>query len=146
MKKKIFIILLLGLSILSCTKRLSLADELACSKRPNFQGTIEKQDFKNKFSINIPKTWKHKGYFDDYQSSVFAADTVKELTKSYILDVAYKYNTIEINESFQKEINKSNSLTVLKTNIEQFKDKTSYWQVSKGMKNGYALHEFQQFI
>ncbi|OIQ37828.1 MAG: hypothetical protein BM563_07725 [Bacteroidetes bacterium MedPE-SWsnd-G1] len=146
MKNFLLLVILVSVFSTSCTKRLSLADELACKTIPSLQGTIEKKDFKNKFSIDIPKTWKHKGYYDDYQSSIFAADTIRELTKSFILDIAYKYSAINIDKEFSKEINKSNSLNVLKFNMEIFKEKPSYWQVSKGIKNGYVLHEFQHFI
>lgn len=137
---------LLAFVFVGCSEKLTLAKELACNNFPSFTSTITKSDFNNKFSIEIPNSWKHKGYFDDYQSSVFAADTVKELTDSYVLDVAYKYSTIQIDDSFQTKINKSNTLDVLKNNIETYKDSPSYWQVSKGVKNGYVLHEFHQFI
>lgn len=141
-----FSIILFGFILIGCSEKLSLAKELACSDLPNFEATITKSDFNKKFSIEIPENWKYKGYFDDYQSSIFAADTIKELTETFILEVAYKYTSIEINDAFKSDINQSNSFDVLKFNVEEFKGKPSYWQVVKGVKNGYVLHEFQHFI
>ena len=131
---------------ISCSKRTSLADELTCRKFQSLGDTENKQDFNKKFEIKIPVNWKHKGYFDDYQSSLFAADTLKQLTETYILDVAYKNGEINIGDSFSVQLNKNNALEVLKSNTEKFKDYTSYWQVSKGEKNGYPYHLFNMFI
>lgn len=139
-------VLILLTSLISCSEKLSLQNELACSNLPNFENTIAKTDFKKNFSLQFPASWKHKGYYDEYQSSVFAADTVKELTETYVLDVAYKYNAITIDNNFKDEVNKSNPFEVLKSNIETHKERSSYWQVSKGRKSGYIIHEFHQFI
>ena len=134
------------ITTISCSRRTSLADELACSKFQSLGDTEIKQDFHKNFKIDIPINWKHKGYFDDYQSSLFAADTIKQLTETYILDIAYKNGELSINDSFSVQLNKNNSYEVLKSNIEKFKDYTSYWQVSKGEKNGYSYHIFNLFI
>lgn len=134
------------ITVISCSKRTSLADELACHKFQSLGTTEIKQDFNKNFEIEIPINWKYKGYFDDYQSSIFAADTIKQLTETYILDVAYKSGEINIGASFLVQLNKNNPFEVLKSNTEKFKDYTSYWQVSKGEKNGYPYHLFNLFV
>lgn len=132
--------------VFSCSKRTSLSDELACSKFQSFGKTETKHDFNKNFEIDIPINWKYKSYFDDYESSIFTADTIKQLTETYILDVAYKNGDININDLFSTQLNKNNSFEVLKSNIEEYKGYNSYWQVSKGEKNGYSYHLFNLFI
>ena len=128
-----------------CSKRISLEDELSCSRFTSFQNATQFSDFHKNFSINIPSGWKHKFYYNDYQSAIFMADTIKPLKETYIIDTSWKYGELILDESFKSKV-KSDQLVVLKSNFEPFLDKASYWQISKGTKNGYTYHLFNLFI
>lgn len=140
------LILFFAFMLSSCTKRNSLANDMACSRFESLGPTISRTDFNKNFELDIPEQWKNQGYFDEFQSSILAADTIKQLTESYILDIAYRYEEIVLDSVFTIEVNKNNSYEVLRSNFEPFKEFNSYWQVSKGDKNGYVYHLFQQFI
>ena len=118
----IFSMLLVLLFLTSCSKRNSLADDLACSKFINLGETKTKSDFNKNFTVDLPLHWKKQGYFDDLQSSVQAADTIKQLSETYILDISYKYGEIEMDDSIIEQINKESNLTVLQSNFEPFID------------------------
>lgn len=140
----IYFILLLILSI-GCSKRLTLENELSCSRFISFSKTTQHTDINKNFKINIPNHWKHKLYFDDYQSAIFMADTIKPLKETYIIDTSFKYGELVLDESFKSKVDNAN-LTVLKSNFESFHEKSCYWQISKGEKNGFKYHLFNLFI
>lgn len=139
------LVLIFAFILTSCSQRNSLADDLACSRFITLGNTIDRTDFNKHFQLKIPETWKNQGYFDEFQSSILAADTIKQLTETYILDVAYKYGEIELDNSFVSQVNTGSDLEVLRSNFEPFKELPSYWQIAKGNKNGYTYHVFQQF-
>ena len=146
MKINFILFLILMISFLSCTKKLSLQEELDCSILSLFSDTFERKDMHKNFKIDIPRSWKHQLYYDDYQSSIFMADTIKELTATFILDVAWKNGGLKLNDSFEKSIVNTSSYTIMKSNIEQFKGLPCYWNVSKGTKNNYTYHLFNLFV
>ena len=146
MKINFTLFLILMISFSSCTKKLSLQEELNCSTSSLFSNTFERKDIHKNFKIDIPKTWKYQLYYDDYQSSIFMADTIKELTASFILDVAWKNGGLELNDSFEKSLLDTSSYSIVKSNLEQFKDLPCYWNVSKGIKENFTYHIFNLFI
>ncbi|WP_460190724.1 hypothetical protein [Urechidicola sp. KH5] len=131
---------------LSCDKHThGLYKDLACStSAPN--NTFTKQDYQKNFSIKIPRHWKHSGFSDELQSSIMAADTLKQLSESYILDIAFKNGEITIDQNFIETFNKQIPYDVIYNAVEPFKDHASFWQVAKGTKQGYNYHVFQQVI
>lgn len=146
MKINITLFLILMIPFLSCTKKLSLQDELDCSIPSLFTDTFEREDMHKHFKIDIPKTWKHQLYYDDYQSSVIMADTIKELIATFILDVTWKNGDLKLNDSFEESIQNTSSYQIVKSNREQFKELPCYWHVSKGAKNDFTYHIFNLFI
>ena len=146
MKINFTFFLILIIPFLSCTKKLSLQEELSCSVSSLFADTFERKDMHKNFKIDIPKTWKHQLYYDDYQSSVIMADTIKELTETFILDAAWKNGDLQLNDSFEKSILNANSYPIIKSNKEQFRELPCYWYISKGTKNDFTYHIFNLFI
>ncbi len=102
------------------------------------------KDFNNNFTINIPKSWKTNYYYDASTSEIYAADTIKELTKSFIIGVSFHKENLELNQSY---FNKIDSLLILKKlnkyefEQEPFIKKPSYWYLVKGTKNGFTYHQ-----
>lgn len=145
-KSAILFLICFVVLFVSCDKHThGLYKDLACqSTAPS--NTFIKQDFQKNFAIQIPSDWKHSGFSDELQSSIMAADTVKQLTESYILDVAFKNGEITINQDFIETFNKQMPYEVVYNAVEPFKEHASFWQVAKGAKQGYNYHVFQQVI
>lgn len=148
MKKQVLIILIAIIGISSCSKKSNLQKEFICETL-NFTNTETINDFKNKFSITIPKHWKTQLYFDNLQSQIFTADTTKNFTNTYQINFEYNSGDLKINEEFKTKIIedlKTNNLQVLKSKQDNFKEKPSFWTVSKGKKVGYDFYYFEMFV
>ena len=52
------------------------------------------------FTVDIPKNWKTNLFYDDLQSSIYTADTSKQLTKTILLDFSFIQKKISLNEIF----------------------------------------------
>ena len=138
--------LLILILIAGCSKRTTLEDELSCSRFISLAWVTQRTDIHKNFKIDIPSTWKHKLYYDDYQSAIFMADTLKELTKTYILDASWKHGELNLDEAFEATISNQNSLALIKSNFEEYKGYPSYWNISKGKKKGFTYHIFEMFM
>lgn len=146
MKTYFTLFLILMISFFSCTTKLTLQEDLDCSRPNLFVNNFERKDMHKNFKVVIPSNWKYQLYYDEYQSSIFMADTIKELTNTFILDVAWKNGNLELNNSFEKSLLHANNYSIVKSNLEQFKDSPCYWNVSKGTKNNFTYHIFNLFI
>ena len=107
------------------------------------------KDVKGSFSVQLPTSWKTNLYTDEVQSSIYTADTTKQLTASILLDVSHISNSIEINELFKLKIeqdNLSDKRIQKKGKVLSFLNKPSYYSVSVGKKGKYAYQLLQLFI
>jgi hypothetical protein len=43
-------------------------------------------------------------YYDDFKSQIYAADTAKQLTETYILDVAWHQGELTLDDALAKKI------------------------------------------
>lgn len=147
-KKILFIFFLTSLLIISCAKKSELAEILDCyeSKYNNLE-TVN--DVKGKFTIDLPKHWKINLYQDEVQSSIFAADTTKQLTATVLLDVTYINNKINFNEAFllkQEQENLAKSLIKTKSKEIIFLEKPSLLMQFKGVKGKFPYQVSNLFI
>jgi len=144
MKKIIF--LLLTVSILSCSKS-EIESELDCGSAPKFGETKETRDILKKFKLIVPKNWSTQLYYDDFKSQIYAADTSKQLTETYILDVAWHQGELTVNDalanSVKDTLNIKEKMTTVKSGFGKFKKKPSYWNLSQGKESG-RLYTFLQ--
>lgn len=132
----------------SCSKQTSLQKEFICETQ-SFTNTETVNDFKNKFSVTIPKHWKTQLYFDNLQSQIFTADTTKNFTNTYQINFEYNSGDLKVNEEFKTKIItdlKTNNLQLLKSKQDNFKEKPSFWTVSKGKKSNYDFYYFEMFV
>lgn len=146
-KKTLFILILLVV-IVSCGKKTSLSEKFNCNA--SFLSNLEiVEDVKNNFSIKLPKTWKTNLYFDDLQSSIYTADTTKQLTKSLLLDFSYIKKDIEFNTLFklqQEQEGLAKKLILKDFQKTLFLGKESCYTISKGKKEKYPYLLFNLFI
>ena len=142
--KHLLQIICLTLIFSSCSKQSELSKTFDCSNTNTEQKSAQ-YDFHKNFKLQLPTSWKTELYYNNFQSEIFSADTVKELTKTYILDASHNLGNIEFNDNYfikNDSTLKVNNLTIIKSNSSFFKEKPSFWYVANGIKKGYAYHQF----
>ena len=127
-----------------------LKKEFKCENSSNFSELKEYKDFLKNFKIKIPNHWKTNLYYDEYSSEVFSADTTKQLTETYILDISWKQGELKLDNSFSNSLTDSlkvkQQLIVVKDGFGKFKNKPSYFSLSQGQHSGYPYQYLQVFI
>jgi hypothetical protein len=141
---------ILGAALLffSCKQPSILKQDFNC-KESFFSNLKEIKGPNGNFSAQIPSNWKINRFTDAIQSSIYGADTTKQLTKAILLDLSYISNPIEINELFKRKVeneNLSNKLIQKKTKELNFLNKPSYYVISMGKKGPYNYKSLQLFI
>ena len=125
MFKVFYTIFLLGsLLLFSCNNRSEISSEFNCSSS-KLKNLEKVTDVKELFNIHLPKNWKINLYQDKSQSSIFAADTIKELTETTLLDITFIKNKINFNEDFllkQEQENLPRKL-IKTTSVSNFQNK-----------------------
>ena len=146
MNFKLFYFFILLIGVFSCSKKITLENEMDCSNFISIARSNKKTDINKNFTIEVPKTWKHHLYYDDTQSTIFMADTIKELVETYIIDISKKNGELSINQEFEDTLNNQTDLTILKSNFENFKELPAYWKLSRGTKKNFTYHIFNLFV
>lgn len=140
------VLLLFLIFLVSCNSS-ELSKEFTCTKT-SFSNLETTSDIRNLFKVQLPKHWKTNLYYDNSQTSIYAADTTKSLTKSVLIDVTLVHNPLAFNDEFlQKTKNKELELQLqnLKAKEIYFLEKPSYLQHSKGKKGKYAYEIINLF-
>lgn len=140
----IFIVVLLS----SCSKKTALQEEFICDTH-TFSNTEKVADFKNKFNITIPKHWKTQLYFDTIQTQIITADTTKNFTNTYTINIEYNSGDLKIDDAFKTQIKtdlQNKQQYLLKSKVDYFKEKPCYWTVSKGKKQKFDYYYFELFV
>ena len=147
--KYLFILLAFMLTLSSCQKK-SIKDNFECNTTTNFANTEVVQGILKKFKIEIPSSWKSELYFDEIQSRFYSADTTKQLTDTYIIDVTWHQGEIQFDENFENlvvnDLKQNQQLNPLKSGFGDFKEFKGYYNLSKGTQNGFDYHFFQIFL
>jgi len=133
----------------SCAKQTNLTKEFACKSSHQLQQLEAVDDFNKSFTISLPKYWNTKLYYDNTQSEIFSADTIKNLTESYIMDFAMVLSNIEISKELQKKVQQKSMDNALETNkdsFHSFKGYDAYAYLGKGSSMGYVFYVFQYYI
>jgi len=142
--KYIAFLCLIFLLISACSKQSEIGKKLNCSAT-TYKNTKEITDFNKNFTLNIPSNWKSELYFDNYQSEIFTADTIKQLSETYILAASYNLGTLNFDRDFhyrKDSVLTANNLKIIDSGNESFQSKPSFWYISKGTKNNFDYHRF----
>ena len=146
--KKCIVLLISTLLFFSCQKKSELSATFNCST--NTLKNLEKvEDLKSVFSIDLPKDWKINLYQDEIQSSIFTADTTKQLTETVLLDVTYINKKIDFNDDFllkQQQENLSKKLIQVQSKKITFKEKPTVVMHFKGRKGNFDYQVCNTFI
>ena len=146
MKRHLIIILLV--LIASCNSKSELSKDLDCS--PESYSNLEKiEDVKKIFTVQYPDNWKTNLYYDKNQSSIYTADTTKQLTETMLLDITHVSNKLNLDSDFIKKF-KTNLLNeqLLETTSGEvkFQDKRAYYSNAIGKKGKFEYQISNLFI
>ncbi|MDB0615710.1 hypothetical protein PL372_09145 [Tenacibaculum dicentrarchi] len=134
----------------SCNSSSDLKKDFTCKNDAFYQENTlkEQQDFRKYFTTYFPENWKVNLYYDTKKTSIYAADTTVNLTKTTLIDVTLVHNTVYIDKTFAQKItadNKKMGLTELKTKHLQLFKKPSYYSYAQGKKGKYSYHILNTF-
>ena len=142
--KNIVLFIVLMLVLLSCTQQSDLSKKFDC-KVVEIKNKKEITDFNKNFKLIVPTDWKSKLYFSKNESEIFVADTLKQLTNSFILLTSFNSGEVIFDVNFHKKTDSVlslNNLEIINSGDEAFQTKPTFWYVAKGFKNGFTFHQF----
>ena len=146
MKRHIIIILLV--LIASCNSTSELSKDLDCT--PESYSNLEKiEDVKKLFTVQFPDNWKTNLYYDKNQSSIYTADTTKQLTETMLLDITHVSNKLDLDADFIQKFktNLTNEQLLETTSGElKFQDKRAYYSNAIGKKGKFEYQISNLFI
>ncbi|MCF6181790.1 hypothetical protein [Lutibacter sp.] len=141
MKQLLYFLLIIV--TISCNKASKLEQKINCTSTISYK-LNQIKDFNNNFMISIPTSWKTNLYYDNISSEIYIADTLKELTKTFIIGVSFFKGNLKLNKEF---VTKSDSLfsleklKIITSEKEKFINKPSYWYILSGTKKGFPFHQ-----
>lgn len=146
MKKYSIILLIFILN--SCDEEPVFISEFNCGVE-SFSNLEKIEDVKKLFTVQYPDTWKTNLYYDKNQSSIFTADTTKQLKETMLLDITHISNQLKFDANFTKKFNSN----LLKQQLEEnssgtltFKNKEAYYSLATGIKRTFKYQILTLFI
>lgn len=135
-------------ALVGCNKPNELAKQFNCKSKLKLPSAAV-YDYNKNFTISIPNNWKTELYFNKTDSDIYAADTTKQLTESFILNTSFTMGNLDFGTAFFSKIDSVLSTeNMTKTNafFSDFNNKKSYWYLIKGKKNGFVLTELNGYV
>ena len=146
--QRYFSLLLLIALISSCGNQSQLSKEMDCN--PEKYDNLELvEDVDKKFTIQLPDHWKTNLYFDKNQTSIFSADTTKQLTDTYTIDITYIYNELKLDSKFIQRFKQNliKNQLVESTSYElTFNDKEAYYSRALGKRGKFDYQILNLFV
>ncbi len=147
--KYIITIILLISTFISCQKN-TIEDSFDCNTPLHFTKSKEYSDVLKKFKIKIPSNWKTELYFDEYQSELYSADTTKQLSETYIVDITWHQGQLDFNKEFEQNLNENitlkEKLIHVKSGHGSFLNHQSYYYIAVGENTDITYHYLQIFL
>ncbi len=142
------LVFIASLLFFSCNKQSKLTLDFNCNKT-QFNNLEEITDVKNTFSVQFPKTWKTKLFYDAIQSSIFTADSTKQLTETVLLDITFIEKNVNFDDTFklnQEQEHLSKSLIQTASKEIKLLNKPAYYSIAKGKKGNFKYQVCNTFI
>ena len=149
MNKIIILVLTIVLSLNTSCKKNDLKKSFQCNSNVSFSNTKTYQDILKHFKIDIPKSWKTNLHFDEFESELYSADTSKQLSETYIIDISWRQGELYFNEDFEKKINDNltkEKLETINSGYGKFKDLPMYYIYAKGVNLKFDYHYVQVYV
>jgi len=135
--------------MISC-KNNDLLDTFDCNTSSHFTDSKKYHDVLKKFKVSIPKHWKTELYFDEYQSEIYSADTTKQLSESYIIDLAWHQGELVFDEDFEQKILENltqiEHLETVVSGYSTFVKHKIYYNLSVGKNTDITYHYLQIYM
>lgn len=149
MRNLIVVITVFGIVLSSC-KNSQFEREFSCDTPMSFSNTKTYKDVLSHFEIDVPKNWKTSLYYDEYQSKLYTADTTRNLSESYIIDVSWHQGELIIDDDLERlvseQVGREFNLIPVKAGEGEFLDYPSYYHISTGKKNNMSWHYLQIYL
>ncbi|MGY5351241.1 hypothetical protein ACXGQW_01495 [Wenyingzhuangia sp. IMCC45533] len=140
----------LSLCLLSCKKKQDLSTLLGVDKKIEFDHAKVIRDVKNNYEIKIGDHWKRELYFDDYQSRIYAADTTRNYSNSFIIDVTRFKGKIILEDAFRNElkskIEKKARNYIISEGYSKYKDLPAYYIFSFKKQSEQEIYTLDYYI
>tara|TARA_R110002073_G_scaffold128999_3_gene275071 strand:- start:26659 stop:27207 length:549 start_codon:yes stop_codon:yes gene_type:complete len=142
------LVFLAFITIVSCHSKSKISKELDC--QPDSYSNLETiEDFKKLFTVQFPDNWKTNLYYDNNQSSIYSADTTKQLTETVLIDITHVSNALKLDSDFIQKFKTSltDQKLVESTSYKlKFQEKESYYSRALGKKRNFAYEICNLFI
>ena len=145
---KYFLITLLVALMISCNSTSELKKEFPCDESIIISNIKKTTDIRNLFTVSLPKNWKVNLYYDSEKTSIYAADTTVNLTKTILFDATLVHHAVFLDKTFGQKIttdNQNMGLSEVKTKNLTLLKKPSYYSFAKGKKGNYSYHILNTF-
>ncbi len=149
MNKIIILFLTIILSFNFSCKKNDVKEAFQCKSNTNFSNTKTYEDVLKHFKIDIPKSWKTNLYYDEFESELYSADTTKQLSETYIIDISWRQGELHFDDEFEKKVNNNLSKEKLKTinsGYGKFKKLPMFYNYSKGVNLKFDYHYVQIYV
>lgn len=147
--KQTFFILVFLLALFSCKKN-DVAGAFDCNASLHFSETKEMTDVLKKFKLEVPTNWNSKLYYDEFKSELYSADTTKNLSETYIVEITWHQGEVELNQALHKKVNKflveTEELQTLKSGFGTFKNFPAYYNLSNGKNMDFDYAYLQIYV
>lgn len=134
--------------ISSCTVKSDVLKNMDCPQERYFN--LENiEDVKKSFIVQFPDDWKTNLYYDESQSSIYTADTTKQLTETMLLDITSVSEKITFDSLFVKKLKqnlKQQNLQETSTKELYFQNKKAYFSKAIGKKRSFDYHIVNLFV
>jgi hypothetical protein len=144
-----FLVFILGVVLcISCEIKSTIQNDFDC-ETISIHNSETVEDVKGLFSLAIPNHWEINLYEDAMQSSIFTADTTKQLTKTVMLDVTLVENSIQFDEAFELKQEQEyllNKLIKIKSKTFTVAEKPALYMLFKGKKGKFNYQICNTFI
>jgi hypothetical protein len=141
--RNILLILAVVLAV-SCKSDHALQHIANCDPVPP-EAAVKVYDFHRNFSLDLPEHWNINHFYDANKSELFAADTLVDLTDSFILDASFNKGGIAFNDSYFRLIRQEiedNGWKIVDSGSLVYLGRIGYWHLVEGKKNGFDYTRF----
>ena len=148
--RKQAIVYALAITLLAACQPSKFEREFSCDTPMSFTKKKTYKDVLSHFEIDIPKDWKTELYYDEYQSTLYTADTTKQLRESYVIDVTWHQGELVFGDDFEKKVAENaiqiQQLIPVKWGYGDYLGKESYYLISTGKSSDLSWHYLQIYL
>ena len=147
--KYLVLTMLITMLLISCQNS-KFERDFDCNTPAEYTQTKTYKDVLGHFEIEVPRSWKTELYYDEYQSKLYTADTTRNLSESYIIDITWHQGELVIDDEFEelvsKQVGREFNLIPVKSGEGEFLDLPAYYHISTGKKNDMSWHYLQIYL